>query len=111
MKRALDATGRGGAVDAGFMESNFVFRPFASEADARAALAGRKVKGYYVVPSDYIAKGVVDVYTPDTFNISGSEARGCVFESRAPAPVERPPRRADERARGQPAQGHTRGSA
>jgi len=76
VKRALDATGRGGAVDTEFMESNFVFRPFPSEADARTALAGRKLKGYYVVPADYIAKGVVDIYTPDTINIAGSEARG-----------------------------------
>jgi ABC-2 type transport system permease protein len=75
VKRALEATGTGAAVDTGFMESNFVFRPYSSGADARSALAGRKIKGYYVVPSDYIAKGVVDVYTPDTINISGSEAR------------------------------------
>jgi ABC-2 type transport system permease protein len=75
VKQALEMTGKGGAVDTGFMESRFVFRPYSSDADARAALAGRKIKGYYVVPSDYIAKGVVDVYTQDTINISGNEAR------------------------------------
>ena len=57
------------------MQSNFVFRPYATDAEARAALAGRTIKGYYVVPPDYIAKGVVDVYTQDTMNITGSEAR------------------------------------
>ena len=36
---------------------------------------GATIKGYYVVPPDYIAKGVVDVYTQDTINVSGSEAR------------------------------------
>ncbi len=76
VKRALEATGQSGAVNTAFMESNFVFRPYASEADARAALAGRKIKGYYVVPADYIGEGVVDVYTQDTINISGGQARG-----------------------------------
>lgn len=75
VKRALEATGQSGAIDTGFMQSNFVFRPYPSDAEARAALAGRKIKGYYVVPPDYIAQGVVEVYTQDTINISGSEAR------------------------------------
>jgi ABC-2 type transport system permease protein len=76
VKQALEAAGQSGAGAPGFMESSFVFRPYPTETDARAALAGRKIKGYYVVPPDYIAKGVVDVYTQDTINISGSEARG-----------------------------------
>ena len=71
----LEATGQGGAAQAGFMASNFVFRPYPSDDEARAALAGRKIKGYYVFPPDYIAKGVVDVYTQDTINVAGSEAR------------------------------------
>ena len=74
MKQVLEATGRSGPDGAGFMQSNFEFRPYA-EADARAALAARTIKGYYVFPPDYIAKGVVDVYTQDTMNISGNESR------------------------------------
>ena len=46
-----------------------------SESDARAAVATRGIKGYFLVPADYIARGVVDVYTQDTFNVSGSESR------------------------------------
>ena len=38
-------------------------------------LAARTIKGYFVVPPDYIEKGVIDVYTPDTFSVSGSESR------------------------------------
>jgi len=75
VKRALEATGRSGQVDTGFMDSNTVFRPYTSDVEARAALAGRKIKGYFVVPDDYIATGVVDVYTQDTFTISGPESR------------------------------------
>jgi len=76
MKRALEAAGpRGAANAAAFMESTFVFRPFVSEADARAALAARTLKGYYVIPPDYLSKGVVDVYTQDTANLTGSQAR------------------------------------
>ena len=60
---------------AAFMDSSFVFRPFPSEADARAALAARTIKGYFVLPPDYLTKGVVDVYTQDTTSLSGSEAR------------------------------------
>jgi ABC-2 type transport system permease protein len=75
VKRALEATGQTGSVDAIFMSSNTVFRPYPSEAAARVDLAGRKLKGYYVVPRDYIAEGVIDVYTQDTISLSGSESR------------------------------------
>ena len=75
VKRALEATGRGGQVDTGFLDSNTVFRPYTSDLEARAALAGRRIKGYFVVPDDYIATGVVDVYTQDTFTISAPESR------------------------------------
>jgi len=75
VKRALETAGRGGSVDTGFMESSSVFRPYTSDTEARAALAERKIKGYFVVPFDYIARGVVDVYTQDTFNISAPESR------------------------------------
>jgi ABC-2 type transport system permease protein len=73
--RALKAAGQSGAVDSRFTDSNSVFRPYPSEAEARAALAARKLKGYFVMPPDYIGKGVIDVYTQDTFNISGPESR------------------------------------
>ena len=75
VKQALEAAGKSDADVAGFMDSSFVFRPYSAEADARAAVAKRTIKGYYVVPADYIAKGIIDVYTQDTMNMSGSEAR------------------------------------
>ena len=75
VKRTLDAMGRGGRAEDQFMLANSIFRPYSSESDARAAVAARAIKGYFVVPADYIARGVVDVYTQDTFNVSGSESR------------------------------------
>lgn len=75
VKRALEATSRGGATNMAFMESSFVFRPYTSEADARSALAARTIKGYYVIPPDYVSKGVIDVYTQDTASLTGPQAR------------------------------------
>jgi len=75
VKRALERSGAGAGVEASFVSANTVFRPVATEAEARAALAGRRLKGYFVVPPDYVARGVVDVYTQDTFNMSAPEAR------------------------------------
>jgi len=75
VRRALEATGRGGAANMAFMESSFVFRPYTSEADARSALAARTIKGYYVIPTDYLSKGVIDVYTQDTASLTGPQGR------------------------------------
>jgi ABC-2 type transport system permease protein len=75
VKRALEASGRGASMDQGFMQSSTVFRPIASETEARAALASRTLKGYFVVPPDYIENGVIEVYTPDSMNITASESR------------------------------------
>jgi ABC-2 type transport system permease protein len=75
LKRALEAAGQGAAFDQGFGESRFVFRPFALESDARAAVADRRVKGYFLVPPDYLSGGVVDIYTQDSISLAGAESR------------------------------------
>ena len=75
VRKALETAGGSSAVSGSLLQSNSVFRPYASAADARSAVAARTLKGYFVVPSDYIEKGVIDVYTPDTFSVSGSESR------------------------------------
>lgn len=75
LRRALEASGQRAAAERALSASNFVFRPYESEADARAALAARGIKGYFVLPADYLEKGVVEVYAPDTFNMSGSDSR------------------------------------
>ena len=75
VKRALESAGAGSPVDTSLLQSNSIFRPYASAADARKELAARTIKGYFVVPADYIEKGVIDIYTQDTFSVSGSESR------------------------------------
>jgi len=76
VRQAIEASGAAGANAAAFMGSGSIFRPFPSEDVARAALASRAIKGYFVLPADYLTKGVVDIYTQDTMNLSGSESRG-----------------------------------
>jgi ABC-2 type transport system permease protein len=75
VKQALAAAGKSDVDVTGLMGSGFIFRPYSAEAEARAAVAKRTIKGYYVVPPDYIANGIIDTYTQDTINVSGSEAR------------------------------------
>lgn len=77
LKEAVAALGSGARahLDAALEDSNFIFKPFATESAARAALAARDVKGYFVLPKDYMTTGVVDIYSPDTVSISGSDSR------------------------------------
>jgi ABC-2 type transport system permease protein len=79
MRRALEASGQGTAGPA-LVSANVVFRPVATEDDARGALAARKIAGYFVVPADYLARGEVAVYSPDSFSVSGSSARNAFRE-------------------------------
>ena len=75
VKRALEASGQSAEVQRALVQSSFVFRPMATEPEARAALAERRIKGYFVVPPDYLERGVIDVYRPDSVNFSGGDAR------------------------------------
>jgi ABC-2 type transport system permease protein len=74
MERALEAAGQGRALQRP-MASRFIFRPFASELDARAALAERRIKGFFVLPREYLTEGTVEAYSPDSFAISGGDLR------------------------------------
>ena len=80
MRRALTAAGQGQALDRALSSENFVFRPVATESEARAALAARHLKGFFVIPRDYMADGRLDVYSPDSFTMSGSESRDALSE-------------------------------
>jgi len=54
---------------------NFVFRPFPTEQSARAALADSTIRGYYRLPPDYLATGVVESYSPERRTLTGSDTR------------------------------------
>ncbi len=72
---ALEAAGRAGALARIATQNHIIFRPFTSGAEARAELARRNTKGYFVVPPDYVQTGAVEFYTPDTLRASTSSAR------------------------------------
>lgn len=75
VKRAMEVMGQGSALKQALGDSNFTFRPFADEPAARAALRERRIKGYYVLPPDYLQTGRVEIYGPDTLDLSGGDAR------------------------------------
>jgi ABC-2 type transport system permease protein len=75
MRRSLEAAGQSQALNRAIPTSNLVFRPFARDHEARTALAQRTIKGYFVVPPDYLAKGGVDIFIPDSFSFSSFDSR------------------------------------
>jgi ABC-2 type transport system permease protein len=74
-QRLLETAGKTAGVDRLLQRSNFIFRPIATDGQAREALAKRELRGYFVVREDYLRSGTVEVYTPDSINVSGSDAR------------------------------------
>ena len=80
MRQALEAAGQGQALERALAADNFVFRPYTSRDEAHAALAERRLKGYFVIPKEYMREGRLDVYTPDSFNVSGSDSRNALSD-------------------------------
>jgi ABC-2 type transport system permease protein len=74
-RKLLAGAGQSASVDAVLPRSDFVFRPFADETRARAALIERSIRGYFVITDEYLRTGLVEIYTPDSINVSGSDAR------------------------------------
>ena len=62
------------------MSENFVFRPVATEEEARRALAARQLKGFFVIPKDYMTEGRLDVYSPESVTMSGSDSRNALSD-------------------------------
>ena len=77
---ALEASGQGEALEHAAASANFVFRPFADEQQARDALIARKIKGFYVVPADYLATGGITMYSGETFSFSSRDSRDALAE-------------------------------
>ena len=80
VRQALEAAGQAQALDRAVLAENIVFRPLATEEEARTALAGRQLKGYFVVPKAYIKEGRLDVYSPDSVTMSGSDSRAALSD-------------------------------
>jgi ABC-2 type transport system permease protein len=75
LRRALDAAGQRGAMARALADEHFVFRPFGSEQVARQALADRGIKGYFLIPDDYMTTGNVDSYQAEGVTLSSGDAR------------------------------------
>ena len=75
MRRALEASGHGQTLGRVVASSNFVFRPFEREQEARTALVERRLKGFFVVPADYMATGRIEVYSPEALTFSAGDSR------------------------------------
>ena len=80
VRRALAAAGQSEALDKAVMSENFVFRPVATEEEARRALAARQLKGFFVIPKDYMTEGRLDVYSPESVTMSGSDSRNALSD-------------------------------
>jgi ABC-2 type transport system permease protein len=75
MRQVLEASGQGQALGRAIASSNFVFRRFDREEDARAALVDRRLKGFFVVPAEYMPTGRIDVYSPESLSLSAGDSR------------------------------------
>ncbi|MGB2718095.1 MAG: ABC transporter permease [Vicinamibacterales bacterium] len=80
MRQALEAAGHGQALDHALAFANFVFRPYTDEQQARDALIARQLKGFYIVPEDYLATGRITMYSPETFSFSSGDSRDALAE-------------------------------
>jgi len=78
VRQALEAAGQAQALDRAIATGRFVFRPFATREEAHAALAERRLKGYFVIPQDYMREGRLDSYSPDSFNVTGGDSRNAL---------------------------------
>lgn len=58
-----------------------LFRPYADEATARAALEADEIEQYVHIPADYIASGDVTVYDKDFQILASGENMGAAFHS------------------------------
>ena len=64
VKNVIEVSGQRAALDRALPRSNYVFRPFADEQTARSTLASRQIKGYFVLPADYLTTGTgADLHT------------------------------------------------
>jgi ABC-2 type transport system permease protein len=75
IKQTLKATGQAKAISQALARSTIVYRPFSRESEARTALAAQRIRGYFVLPHDYLQIGAVDMYTSDTFSFARGESR------------------------------------
>ena len=73
---ALEASGQRALVEQQIAwVRNLVFRPFPSAALARESLIEGRIRGYFVVPADWVATGVVESWMPAARAARGADSR------------------------------------
>ena len=80
VRQALEVAGQARALDDALAFANFVFRPYKTEQEAQDALVARQIKGFYVLPEDYVASGRITAYSPETFSFSSGDSRDALAE-------------------------------
>jgi ABC-2 type transport system permease protein len=63
------------AIAGGLDRPNIVYRPIAEESQARTALSQQQIRGYFVLPRDYLRSGAVDMYMADSFSFARGDSR------------------------------------
>ena len=79
LRQTLEAAGQSAAL-ARLRDGNITFRPFAGDAEARAALTARSIKGFYVLAPDYLDSGKITYFTPESTRLSMSESRDALSD-------------------------------
>jgi ABC-2 type transport system permease protein len=74
-RKMMEAAGGASAVDRLLPDSNVIFRPVATDEEALAGVAARSTRGYFALQEDYLRTGTIEAYTPDTIDMSSSNAR------------------------------------
>jgi len=75
LRRAMEASGQKATIERTLGNARSRFRPYVTEGDARSALVAEAIKGYYVLPRDYMQSGTVEAYRPDAGRLSNEDGR------------------------------------
>jgi ABC-2 type transport system permease protein len=75
LRRALETSGQQATVQRMLGDRRSRFHPYPTEAAARSALVAQDIKGYFVLPRDYMQNGGVEAYGPDSGRLSSEEGR------------------------------------
>jgi ABC-2 type transport system permease protein len=75
LRRALETSGQQATVAHMLGSARSRFRLYATEGAARSALVAQTIKGYFVLPPDYLQKGGVEAYGPDAGRLSNDQGR------------------------------------
>ena len=71
---ALEAAGQAQALDRAVLAQHFVFRPVANRGGGTGRARCAPAEGLLRVPKAYMSEGQLDVYSPDSVTMSGSDS-------------------------------------